>query len=71
MLGTCPPLTAPKNGSIDCEFGDDGFPTRWDSCTFTCDPGFELYGSSTRKCLAWWGWTIWTGREARCIQGTV
>ncbi|XP_065903804.1 E-selectin-like [Dysidea avara] len=41
--GTCPPLTAPDNGDIDREFGDDGFPTRWDACTFTCDPGFELY----------------------------
>ena len=68
FLGTCSPLTAPTNGEIDCSLGDDGMATDGDSCTFTCDDGFELQGDHTRECWVWWGRTGWTGHEAVCSE---
>ena len=47
----CPSLTAPDNGTITCSPpGEDGLPSLGDTCTFTCDNGYELNGSSTRNC---------------------
>ena len=69
LLGTCLPLAAPENGVIECEFGEDGFATKRDFCTFTCNDGFELHGSAVRKCWVWWGRSRWTGYEAACKEG--
>ena len=69
LLGACEPLTAPDNGMIECDFGDDGLATKGDSCIFTCDDGFE--GGTTRKCWPWWGRMRWVGHEAVCKEGTV
>ena len=69
ILGSCLPLTAPKNGMIKCKLGDDRFATKEDTCTFTCNDGFKLYGSSARECWIWRGRTYWTGYEAVCKEG--
>ena len=57
---------------IECDFGEDGFATRRDKCTFTCDDGYELKGLMKRMCLVWWGRrTKWTGTETECKEGKV
>ena len=56
---TCPSLSTPKNGS------KTGCPHRTSehygvSCSFSCDIGYNLRGSLTRKCLengTWSGFT--------------
>jgi len=54
---------------IKCDLEDDRFATKGDTCTFTCDDGFELHGIDTRKCWVRWGRTWWTGYEAACKKG--
>ena len=65
----CETLTAPDNGDINCSLGEDGLPTNRDTCTFTCDDGFVLSGSETRRCRIRRGQASWTGDEAMCVQG--
>ena len=58
---SCPPLTAPNNGMINCtgnEFED--------TCTFSCDQGYELSGSETQTCQSS---TIWNGSDVMCTPG--
>ena len=70
ILDACQLPSAPENGMVECEFGDDGFATSGDECTFTCDDGFELNGRrSTRRCWVWRHRTGWTGFEAECKEG--
>ena len=38
------------NGVINCSLGDDGVLFCEDSCSFTCNTGYELTGSDTRTC---------------------
>ena len=45
LLVSCPTLSDPSNGAINCSLGDDGVPSYEDTCTFTCDTGYELTGS--------------------------
>ena len=59
----CQPLTAPDNGVIDCSLGDDGEANPGDTCTFTCDDGYELEGSTSRSCEADGSWS---GNETKC-----
>jgi len=58
---SCPSLTAPDNGMIQCSgsFVDD-------ICVFTCDDGFQLNGSGTRTCQ---DDGTWSGTEAVCTEG--
>ena len=44
---TCPVLSAPDNGQISCSPGND---SPGDTCTFTCDDGFQLEGTMSRTC---------------------
>ena len=62
----CPPLTAPDNGLIDCLLGDDGEANPGDTCTFTCDDGYELGGSTSRTCG---DDGSWSGTDTTCTQG--
>ena len=71
LLIACQPLTAPDNGDIDCSLGDDNVPTNRDSCTFTCDDGFRLRGSTGRNCRIRRGRAQWTGDETTCAGGTL
>ena len=58
---SCPPLDGPDNGVIDCTGSVYG-----DTCSFTCDDGYELTGSDTRTCQSDGNWN---GFEAECEQG--
>ena len=68
-ITTCPTLDAPENGMIDCSLGDDGLPTNRDTCTFTCNPGFELNGRKTRTCRTRRGQGTWNGDDNTCTPG--
>ena len=63
VVPTCPRLTAPANGDVDCSLGDDGQPNPGDTCTFTCDDGFGLSGSASRTCM---NDETWSGSTTSC-----
>ena len=62
----CPSLTAPTNGMISCSLGGNNIPNPGESCTFTCDTGYELNGSGTRNCQSSGSWS---GSDATCSRG--
>ena len=66
LVPTCPPLTAPDNGMINCSLGGDGEANPGDTCTFTCDDGYELGGSTSRTCGDDGNWS---GTDTTCTQG--
>jgi len=49
------------DSTYTAEFGYEG-----DTCTFTCNPGYEFSGSHTRTCQSDGSWS---GSEAICIRG--
>ena len=51
---------------IDCPLGDDGVLSYEDTCTFTCNTGYELTGSSTRNCQSDGSWS---GSDTMCTRG--
>ena len=53
----CPLLTEPNNGVMTCSLGDDGVPSYEDTCSFTCNTGYELTGSPQRTCQANGSWS--------------
>ena len=55
---------------MTCVLGDDDVATHMDYCTFTCNNGYRMSGSHTRKCLTSYGHAKWTGYAARC-KGTL
>ena len=59
----CPNLTQPNNGIINCSLGDDGVPSYEDTCSFTCNNGYELIGNYSRFCESD---GTWTGIETVC-----
>jgi len=63
---TCPSLTGPNNGVMTCSLGDDGVPSYEDTCSFTCNTGYELTGSDTRTCQSDGSWS---SAEALCSIG--
>ncbi|XP_065899762.1 sushi, von Willebrand factor type A, EGF and pentraxin domain-containing protein 1-like isoform X2 [Dysidea avara] len=65
MRVSCPSLTDPNNGMITCSLGDDGVPSYEDTCSFTCNTGYELTGSDTRTCQSN---RSWSGSEAMCMR---
>ena len=63
----CQPLLSdPDNGAITCLLGHDGVPSFEDTCSFTCNTGYELTGSDTRTCQSDGSWS---GSETLCIRG--
>ena len=62
----CSPLTNPNNGEISCSLGDDGVYSYEDTCSFTCNTGYELTGSDTRTCQSDGSWS---GSDAVCKGG--
>ena len=65
---SCPSLTDPINGTMNCSPGNDGVPTYEDTCNFTCNTGYELTGSDTRTCQSDGNWS---GNETMCRRGMV
>ena len=53
----CSTLFDPDNGTITCSLGDDGAPSYEDTCSFTCNTGYELTGSDTRNCQSDGSWS--------------
>ena len=64
ILLECPTLTDPNNGMLNCSLGEDGFATFRDTCSFTCNNGYELIGNTTRICQADGSWS---GSDAVCV----
>ena len=62
----CLPLAAPDNGMIDCAGRRGRHHTFGNTCTFSCNHGYELIGSETRTCQSD---GTWNGTEAMCILG--
>ena len=42
---------------INCSLGDDGVPSYEDTCSFTCNTGYELTDSDTRTCQSDGSWS--------------
>ena len=51
---------------INCSLGDDGVPSYEDTCSFTCNTGYELTGSDTRTCEHYGSWS---GSDDMCRRG--
>ena len=66
LLLACPSLTAPSNGMISCLLGGDGVPDPGDTCTYTCDTGYEVTNSNTRTCQSD---GTWSGSDTTCTRG--
>ena len=64
MVVSCSSLTNPDNGIINCSLGDDGVPSYEDTCSFTCNTGYELTGSTERTCQSDGSWS---GSPVSCI----
>ena len=62
----CSSLDNPNNGMITCTLGDDGVSSFEDTCSFTCNTGYDLTGSDTRTCQSNGSWS---GNEAMCERG--
>ena len=62
---TCPPLTTP-DGTYRCSMGHDGGHIVGDTCTLTCDDGFEPSDSVSRQCG---NDGSWTGSDPTCDRG--
>ena len=45
------------NGKLVCSLGDDGIHSYEDTCSFTCNTGYELNGSDTRTCQSDGSWS--------------
>jgi len=67
FIVACPLLTNPDNGAITCSPGDDKVPSYEDTCSFTCNTGYELAGSDTRTCQSNGSWS---GSDSSCEDGT-
>ena len=64
----CDNLSAPANGEIiSCSSGRVGVGYEGDTCSFTCNTGYELTGSDTRTCQSDGSWS---GTDDLCRKGT-
>ncbi|XP_065899776.1 uncharacterized protein [Dysidea avara] len=76
---SCPSLTDPNNGMINCSLGGDGVPSYEDTCNFTCNTGYKLTGSDTRTCQSDGNWSgsddvcrrVSTGGSSGSLSGGV
>ena len=57
LLVSCPLLDSPDKGMISCSLGDDGVLSYEDTCTYTCNTGYELTNSNTRTCQSDGSWS--------------
>ena len=51
---------------IICSLGDDRLPSYKDTCSFTCNTGYELTGSDIRTCQSNGSWS---GSDDVCRRG--
>ena len=64
LLIECKKLAIPINGSKNCTEEED----LWSKCSFTCNPGFVLIGTSPKVCGRN---ATWTGGAVQCVPGTL
>jgi len=63
----CDNLSTPSNGEItSCSSGREGVGYEGDTCSFTCNTGYELIGSDTRTCQSNGSWS---GSDDVCRRG--
>jgi len=63
----CDNLSAPANGQItSCSSGTIGVGYEGDTCSFTCNIGYELTGSDTRTCQSDGSWS---STDTMCTRG--
>ena len=63
----CDNLSSPANGEImSCSSGTVGVGYEGDTCSFTCNTGYELTGSDTRTCQSNGNWS---GSDDVCRRG--
>ena len=65
LLVTCPLLNSPNNGTVSCSLRDNGIPNPGETCSFTCNTGYQLIGSAIRSCQ---NNLRWSGNDAICIS---
>ena len=64
----CDDLSSPANGEMmSCSSGRVGVGYERDTCSFTCNTGYELTGSDTRTCQ---NNGNWSGSDVVCTRGT-
>ena len=63
----CLSLNDPNNGMINCLLGDDGVPSYEDTCSSTCNTGYELTDTDIRTCQSDGNWS---GSDAICQRGS-
>ena len=66
LLASCQSLSDPSNGMMNCSLGDDGVSSYEDTCSFTCNTGYELTGSESRTCQSDGSWS---GSSTMCNRG--
>ena len=66
LLVSCPLLSEPSNGIMECSVENDRVLSYEDICNFTCDTGYELTGSESRTCQSDGSWS---GSIAICNRG--
>ena len=54
------------NGQLVCSLGDDGVHSYGDTCSSTCNTGYELTGSHTWTCESD---GTWSGNNGVCKRG--
>ncbi|XP_065903507.1 E-selectin-like isoform X3 [Dysidea avara] len=59
----CDNLLTPSNGGMSCSSGRVEVGYEGDTCSFTCNTGYELTGSDTRTCQ---NSGSWSGSESTC-----
>ena len=65
----CNDLSVPANGQItSCSSGRVGVGYEGDTCSFTCNTGYELTGSDTRTCQSDGSWS---GSDDVCRRGNM
>ena len=62
----CVELEAPVNGMMSCSLINTPIFSYEDTCSFTCNTGYELTGSDTRTCQSNGNWS---GNNAVCERG--
>ena len=68
IVVVCSLLNDLNNGVTSCHSGNDGVLSYEDTCSFTCNTGYELTGSDTRTCQSDGSWS---GDIAYCVKGSV
>ena len=63
ILLDCPTLTNPSNSMVDCSLKGGVFANPGDTCSFTCNNGYELTGNAYRICQTDGSWS---GIDAVC-----